>query len=64
MATALATFMSLPLVTLAPHATPIEETDRLRRALGPRAPRLLMKRDDLLSFGGGGNKVRDASRRR
>src|SRR5207253_68304 len=26
--------------------------------LGPSSPRLLMKRDDLLSFGGGGNKVR------
>ena len=58
MATALATFMSLPLVTLAPHATPIDELARLRQALGPRAPRILMKRDDLLSFGLGGNKVR------
>jgi 1-aminocyclopropane-1-carboxylate deaminase/D-cysteine desulfhydrase-like pyridoxal-dependent ACC family enzyme len=58
MATALATFMSLPLVTLAPHATPVDELARLREALGPRAPRLLMKRDDLLSFGLGGNKVR------
>ena len=58
MATALAAFMSLPLVTLAPHATPVDELDRLRRALGPHAPRLLMKRDDLLSFGLGGNKVR------
>ncbi len=50
--------MSLPLVTLAPHATPVDELARLRQALGPRAPRLLMKRDDLLSFGFGGNKVR------
>jgi 1-aminocyclopropane-1-carboxylate deaminase/D-cysteine desulfhydrase-like pyridoxal-dependent ACC family enzyme len=58
MATALAAFMSLPLVSLAPHATPVDELDRLRRALGPHAPRLLMKRDDLLSFGLGGNKVR------
>lgn len=58
MATALAVFMSLPLVSLAPHATPVDELDRLRRALGPHAPRLLMKRDDLLSFGLGGNKVR------
>lgn len=58
MATALAGFMSLPLVDLAPHATPVDELDRLRRALGPKAPRLLMKRDDLLSFGLGGNKVR------
>jgi 1-aminocyclopropane-1-carboxylate deaminase/D-cysteine desulfhydrase-like pyridoxal-dependent ACC family enzyme len=58
MATALATFMSMPLVTLAPHPTPIDELTRLRAALGPNAPRLLMKRDDLLSFGLGGNKVR------
>lgn len=50
--------MSLPIVTLAPHATPVDELARLRQALGPRAPRLLMKRDDLLSFGFGGNKVR------
>ena len=50
--------MSLPLVTLAPHATPIDDLVRLRQALGPRAPRVLMKRDDLLSFGFGGNKVR------
>ncbi len=58
MATALRTLQRLPIVTLAPHATPIDDLVRLRAALGPDAPRLLMKRDDLLSFGGGGNKVR------
>jgi D-cysteine desulfhydrase family pyridoxal phosphate-dependent enzyme len=58
MATALAAFMSLPIVTLAPHATPIDELTRLGRALGSRSPRIFMKRDDLLSFGMGGNKVR------
>jgi 1-aminocyclopropane-1-carboxylate deaminase/D-cysteine desulfhydrase-like pyridoxal-dependent ACC family enzyme len=57
-ATALASLMSLPLVLLAPHPTPVDELTRLRAALGPRAPRLLMKRDDLLSFAMGGNKVR------
>lgn len=57
-ATALASLMSLPLVTLAPHPTPVDELARLRAALGARAPRLLMKRDDLLSFAMGGNKVR------
>jgi 1-aminocyclopropane-1-carboxylate deaminase/D-cysteine desulfhydrase-like pyridoxal-dependent ACC family enzyme len=57
-ATALAQLMSLPLVPLAPHPTPVDELTRLRAALGPRAPRLLMKRDDLLSFAMGGNKVR------
>jgi 1-aminocyclopropane-1-carboxylate deaminase/D-cysteine desulfhydrase-like pyridoxal-dependent ACC family enzyme len=58
MATALATLMSLPVVTLAPHATPIDELVRMRAALGPSCPRLFMKRDDLLSFALGGNKVR------
>jgi len=50
--------MSLPRVTLSPHPTPIDELVRLRSALGPSCPALFMKRDDLLSFGMGGNKVR------
>ena len=58
MASALAALMSMPSVRLAPHATPVDELARLGAALGPSAPRLLMKRDDLLSFGLGGNKVR------
>ncbi len=58
MASALATLMSLPAVVLAPHPTPVDELVRLRDALGPSCPRLFMKRDDLLSFGLGGNKVR------
>jgi 1-aminocyclopropane-1-carboxylate deaminase/D-cysteine desulfhydrase-like pyridoxal-dependent ACC family enzyme len=58
MATALAALMSWPIVPLAPHVTPVDELSRLSAALGPRAPRLLMKRDDLLSFACGGNKVR------
>jgi len=58
MATALAALLAMPTVTLAPHATPVDELARLRAALGPSAPRILMKRDDLLSFGLGGNKVR------
>lgn len=58
MATALAALMSHPSVTLAPHPTPIDELKRLRGALGPDSPRLVMKRDDLLSFALGGNKVR------
>lgn len=57
-ATALAALMSLPTVSLAPHATPIDRLARLEAALGPNSPRLFMKRDDLLSFGAGGNKVR------
>ncbi len=50
--------MSLPVVGLAPHPTPVDELSRLRATLGSSAPRLLMKRDDLLSFAMGGNKVR------
>jgi 1-aminocyclopropane-1-carboxylate deaminase/D-cysteine desulfhydrase-like pyridoxal-dependent ACC family enzyme len=58
MATALAAMMSMPVEPLAPHPTPVDELGRLRAALGPSAPRMLVKRDDLLSFGCGGNKVR------
>lgn len=57
-ATALAALLSLPSVPLAPHVTPIDRLARLEAALGPACPRLFMKRDDLLSFGAGGNKVR------
>ena len=58
MATALATLMSLPALPLAPEATPVQPMTRLRAALGPGCPALLVKRDDLLSFAMGGNKVR------
>jgi D-cysteine desulfhydrase len=37
--------------------TPVEEMSRLRAELGAR-PNLLVKRDDAISFGFGGNKVR------
>lgn len=58
MATALATLRALPSEPLTHHQTPVDRLDRLRQALGPGAPALFMKRDDLLSFGMGGNKVR------
>ena len=58
MATALATLMSLPLVALVRQPTPVEPMDRLRAALGSGSPALFIKRDDLLSFAMGGNKVR------
>jgi 1-aminocyclopropane-1-carboxylate deaminase/D-cysteine desulfhydrase-like pyridoxal-dependent ACC family enzyme len=58
MATALHALLAVPAVRLAPFPTPIQELERLRAALGPACPRLLMKRDDLLAFGAGGNKVR------
>lgn len=47
----------VPSLTLGHYPTPIEELDGLRAAL-PGAPRLLVKRDDAISFGFGGNKVR------
>ncbi|NOT59934.1 MAG: D-cysteine desulfhydrase family protein [Acidobacteria bacterium] len=40
------------------YPTPIEELPRLRAALGKRAPRLFIKRDDYTGAGLGGNKVR------
>jgi len=58
MATAFAAFMSTPMVLLAQHPTPVDRLRHLQASLGPSCPTLLMKRDDLLSFGGGGNKVR------
>jgi L-cysteate sulfo-lyase len=45
---------ALPLVRA---ATPLEEMVRLRAAIGG-GPRLLIKRDDAIPFGFGGNKVR------
>ncbi len=58
MATALATLRALARESLAPHSTPVDRLDRLRDYLGPGTPELFMKRDDLLSFAMGGNKVR------
>ena len=60
MATALATLMALPAAPIALTRTPIDRLERLERALGSGAPRILIKRDDLLPFGAGGNKVRKA----
>jgi 1-aminocyclopropane-1-carboxylate deaminase/D-cysteine desulfhydrase-like pyridoxal-dependent ACC family enzyme len=54
---ALAALRAVPAVALAPYPTPVEETARLRAALGG-GPRLLVKRDDAIAFGFGGNKVR------
>jgi 1-aminocyclopropane-1-carboxylate deaminase/D-cysteine desulfhydrase-like pyridoxal-dependent ACC family enzyme len=51
------TLATLPSVPLAPYPTPVEELTRLGAALGP-GPRLLVKRDDAISFAFGGNKVR------
>lgn len=52
--------MPLPRLTLAQLPTPITDATRLRDALGGprRAPRILIKRDDLTGLGLGGNKAR------
>jgi L-cysteate sulfo-lyase len=46
-----------PRVRLLSGPTPVEPMDRLREALGAK-PRLLVKRDDAIPFGFGGNKIR------
>jgi D-cysteine desulfhydrase len=58
MATALNALMGLPVVTFAAGPSPVHPMTRLRAALGSHCPTLLIKRDDLLSFALGGNKVR------
>ena len=52
---ALECFPHLPIL---PGPTPLQEAPGLRAALGPRAPRILIKRDDLTGLALGGNKVR------
>lgn len=58
MATALATLLSLPSVPLCGEPSPVQRLLRFERALGAGAPRVFVKRDDLLPFALGGNKVR------
>jgi L-cysteate sulfo-lyase len=48
----------VPRTRFAHLPTPLEELPRLREELGPRAPRLFVKRDDLTGLAFGGNKVR------
>src|SRR5512140_770223 len=54
---ALRDLANVPVLQLTRAATPVEELSRLRGALGG-GPRLLVKRDDAIPFGFGGNKVR------
>lgn len=54
---ALARLHALPRLPLAIPPTPIDDLSRLRDALGTRGT-LLVKRDDAIPFGFGGNKVR------
>lgn len=51
------TVIAAPRISLLSGPTPVEEMSRLRAALGG-GPRLLVKRDDAIPFGFGGNKVR------
>jgi len=56
--TALDRLGSVPRVSLVAEPTPLQEATRLRGILGANAPRILVKRDDAIPFGFGGNKVR------
>ncbi|HKN68765.1 MAG TPA: pyridoxal-phosphate dependent enzyme [Gemmatimonadaceae bacterium] len=55
---ALARLDALSAEPLFAGVTALDEAHRLRDALGPNAPRILVKRDDAIPFGFGGNKVR------
>jgi 1-aminocyclopropane-1-carboxylate deaminase/D-cysteine desulfhydrase-like pyridoxal-dependent ACC family enzyme len=57
MRAALEALDGLSSITLWPWPSPVHELRRLREHLGG-GPRLLIKRDDLIGFGFGGNKVR------
>jgi 1-aminocyclopropane-1-carboxylate deaminase/D-cysteine desulfhydrase-like pyridoxal-dependent ACC family enzyme len=57
LATARDRLLSIPQLRLGDRPTPVDDAPRLRDAIGMGA-RLLIKRDDALSFGFGGNKVR------
>jgi D-cysteine desulfhydrase family pyridoxal phosphate-dependent enzyme len=51
----LATLARYPIATL---PTPLHRACGFEKALGPRSPRIYLKRDDLTGFAFGGNKVR------
>jgi L-cysteate sulfo-lyase len=55
---ALARLDALSAEPLFAGVTALDEAHRLRDALGANAPRILVKRDDAIPFGFGGNKVR------
>ena len=57
-ADAVARLAALPAEPLFAPPTPLDDAPRLRAALGSGAPRILVKRDDAIPFGFGGNKVR------
>jgi len=51
-------FGAIPRLKYGAYPTPIEEAPQFRKALGRRAPRIFIKRDDYTGPGFGGNKVR------
>ncbi|HKQ74385.1 MAG TPA: D-cysteine desulfhydrase family protein [Blastocatellia bacterium] len=51
-------FSAIPRLNYGVYPTPIEEAPRFRAALGRKAPRIFIKRDDYTGPGFGGNKVR------
>jgi L-cysteate sulfo-lyase len=53
-----ANFNTIPRLNFGYYPTPVEELSRLRKALGDKAPRIFIKRDDYTGPGFGGNKVR------
>jgi L-cysteate sulfo-lyase len=60
-ADALAKLDALPAEPFFSPPTALDEATRLRETLGPNAPRILVKRDDAIPFGFGGNKIRKLS---
>lgn len=51
-------FNAIPRLKFGHYPTPVEEALRLRAVLGPKSPRIFLKRDDYTGPGLGGNKVR------
>jgi D-cysteine desulfhydrase family pyridoxal phosphate-dependent enzyme len=49
---------TLPRYSLATLPTPLQRARNLEKALGPRCPRIYLKRDDLTGLAFGGNKAR------
>src|SRR5690242_21658006 len=49
---------SFPRLPVALLPTPLHPLTHLQKALGPKAPRILIKRDDLTGLALGGNKAR------
>jgi D-cysteine desulfhydrase family pyridoxal phosphate-dependent enzyme len=51
-------FATVPRFELLPGPTPLQRAQRFEAALGPKSPRIYIKRDDLTGLAYGGNKAR------